>query len=178
MQNATQINGHFINTCSLADLDHVVQFLKITPAQTKKALSKGASALRAYVGTKLGNYLSASGVEFFTMADLPSDLANAKKQAEAQPKAEPKAEPKSNPFASASTGKTRSKLSGAYVVLKRGLTASADSEKWQIWTPIYECTTFEEVFARAPAKVVKGKTIATPATELAWALKKGWIAQV
>jgi len=167
----TQINSHFVNTCSAADLDFIAQYLKITPAQMKKALTKGATNLRAVVGTKLSNFLSASGLEFFTSEDLPSDKTAAK-----QPKAEQASD---NPFNTAkAAGKTRSKLTGAYTVLKRGLQAPADSPKWEIWTPIYECTTFEEVFAKAPAKVVKGKTIATPATELAWALKKGWIAPV
>ena len=76
-------------------------------------------------------------------------------------------------------------LKGAYQVLKRGLKAQADDPKWEIWNHIFGCTQFEDVYAKAPAKVVKrgrdgqdGKSICTPTSELRWALKQGWIKPV
>lgn len=175
--NRTQINGHFVNTCNNDDLRFIAHYLKVTPKQYATYQSAGRAKLISYIGTKLGNLLSGLGVDFIQLDDLPSDLV-------AKP-AEP--EVKANPFGSSkasskATGAPRAKsnLSGAYTLLKKGLRAELSDPKWEIWNHIYECTTFEEVFAKAPAKVVKtgGKTFASPTTELGWALKQGWIVPV
>jgi hypothetical protein len=107
--------------------------------------------------------------------NLPSDLEKAPNQSE---QANPFTKPNSAKQKTASA--PRSKLTGEYELIKKGLRADANDPKWEIWTHIYECHTFEDVFAKSPAKVFKtgGKTIASPSTELAWALKQGWIKPV
>jgi hypothetical protein len=168
----TQINGHFVNTCDNDDLRFIALYLKITPKQYSTYSSAGRAKLLSYVGTKLGNFLAGLGVEYLELDGLPSD---------AKPKQEA---PKANPFTKPNAGakpkgapRAKTTLTGAYTLVKKGLKATATDPKWEIWTHIYECTTFEDVFAKAPAKVVKtgGKTFASPTTELGWALKQGWI---
>jgi hypothetical protein len=166
----TQINTHFVNTCASDDLRFIAAYLKVTPKQYSTYASAGRAKLLAYIGTKFANLLAGLGVDFITLANLPSDLAPA-------PEPEPA---KANPFGSAkaratSAGKTP--LKGGYTLVKKGLKAGVGDPKWDIWNHIYTCSTFEEVFAKAPAKVIKtgGKSIASPASELNWSLKSGWI---
>lgn len=165
----TVVNSHFVNTCTLPELDIIIQTLKITPKQVKVYLTKGASSLRAYVGTKLAIYLSANNIPELVLT-MPASKA--------QPNTS-KAQPNSNPFgtAGANSAKTSANWLGGYTLVKKGLKAPVGDPKWEIWSVIYASTTFAEVFAKAPAKIIKtgGKTIATPKTELAWGLKQGWL---
>lgn len=74
-----------------------------------------------------------------------------------------------------------SKLSGAYKVAKQGLkcTQEQDPEKYAMWQFVWTCTSFEEYFAKAPAKAVtKTGRIITAASEMAWAVKSKWIVPV
>ncbi len=71
------------------------------------------------------------------------------------------------------------KQEGAYHVAKRPGTKSTeatDPAKWAIWQHVWECSTFEDFYAKAPAKATRstGKPI-TAASEIGWALKQGWI---
>lgn len=75
----------------------------------------------------------------------------------------------------------RTNLSGAYVVVKRGLkcTAEQDPEKAALWQFVWESGTFEQYFAKAPKKAVtKTGRIITAASEMAWAIKSGWVKPV
>ena len=71
---------------------------------------------------------------------------------------------------------------GAYKVIKRPASPSVNgghAGKWEIWQHIWACTSFEEFFAKCPAKAVKSdKSIITASSEMRWALKQGWIAPV
>lgn len=72
-----------------------------------------------------------------------------------------------------------SKLSGAYEVVKMR-DMSGDEGKQAIWQWIWTCDTFEDFFAKAPAKSFTSKTNRqiSAASEIGWALKSGWIRQV
>ena len=72
-------------------------------------------------------------------------------------------------------------LTGAYTVAKRGLkcTAEQDPGKFALWQIIWESVSFEQVFAFADKKyITKTGRIITPASELRWAVKSGWIVPV
>ena len=89
--------------------------------------------------------------------------------------------PDPEPAAStARTNKSRSKLAGPYYVAKKPNSSSAtggDAGKWEIWQHVWACNTFEEFFAKAPQKATTSATnrLITPAMEIRWALKQGWI---
>lgn len=77
----------------------------------------------------------------------------------------------------------RSKLSGAYKVVKKPASASVtggDAGKWEIWQHVWGCTSFEDFFAKAPKKALTSATnrVITPSMEINWALKCGWIEPV
>lgn len=78
--------------------------------------------------------------------------------------------------------KRNGKLSGAYkVVRKDGLrcTQESDPEKFALWQFVWNCNTFEEYFAKAPAKAVtRTGRIITASSEMLWAIKCGWIVPV
>lgn len=74
---------------------------------------------------------------------------------------------------------TASKLTGEYEVVKKAGNAEADEGKWAIWQHVWACTSFEDYFAKAPAKsVTKTNRVITAASEIGWALKSGWIKPV
>lgn len=69
---------------------------------------------------------------------------------------------------------------GKYKVAKRPASGSVngdDAGKWEIWQHVWNCTSFEEYFAKAPAKGATSATnrIITASMEMNWALKSGWI---
>lgn len=69
---------------------------------------------------------------------------------------------------------------GGYTVNKRPNSPSVnggDAGKWEIWEHVWNCATFEEYFASAPAKGFTSKTnrMITASMEMSWALKSGWI---
>lgn len=80
------------------------------------------------------------------------------------------------------TGAPRaSKLTGAYTVVKQGLkcTAEQDAEKFALWQHVWNCNSFEQYFAVAPTKAItKTGRIITAASEMAWAVKSGWVKPV
>lgn len=71
---------------------------------------------------------------------------------------------------------------GAYVVVNcKGLkcTAESDPEKFALWQHVWNSKTFEEYYANAPKKAVtRTNRIITAASEMAWALKSGWVKPV
>jgi hypothetical protein len=74
----------------------------------------------------------------------------------------------------------RSTLAGGYQVAKRPASPSVnggDEGKWEIWQHVWNCVSFEEYFAAAPAKAVTTKTgrVVTASSCIHWALKSGWI---
>lgn len=82
----------------------------------------------------------------------------------------------------ASGGKaTVSELKGAYVVLKKGVKCSEETDpgKWAIWKHVWECSSFEEFFSKAPKKAVtRTNRVITPSSEIRWAIKSKWIQPV
>ena len=77
-------------------------------------------------------------------------------------------------------GGARSKLTGAYEIVKRsGPTAESDPAKWEIWQHVWANTSFEAFFKAAPAKgLTKTGRLITAASEIQWAVKSGWIKPV
>lgn len=72
-------------------------------------------------------------------------------------------------------------LQGAYEVVKKGVkcTEETDAGKWEIWQHVWNCTSFEQYFAQAPAKgVTKTGRVITARSEMQWAVKSGWIKPV
>lgn len=73
-------------------------------------------------------------------------------------------------------------LTGAYrVVNKNGLkcTPESDPGKWKIWEQVFNNTTFEQYFAKAPQKsLTRTNRIITAGSEMRWALKCGWVVPV
>lgn len=70
---------------------------------------------------------------------------------------------------------------GAYTVVKRGLKCSyeTDPEKFALWQFIWESPSFEVYYANAPKKAVtRTGRIITAASEMAWAIKSGWVVPV
>lgn len=71
---------------------------------------------------------------------------------------------------------------GAYrVVNSKGLkcTEASDPEKYALWQFVWQCKTFEEYYAKAPKKAVtRTNRIITAASEMAWAIKSGWVMPV
>lgn len=88
---------------------------------------------------------------------------------------------KRNTGAGSSKGATGD-LTGAYVVKKQGVKCSAETDagKWEIWQHVWACQSFEEFFAKCPAKGVTSKTnrVITARSEILWALKSKWIEKV
>lgn len=83
------------------------------------------------------------------------------------------------------TGPRRGKLTGEYKVVKctkpNGPTNGGDAGMWEIWKHIWECTSFEEYFAKCPAKGVKsgGKgSVISASSEMNYAIKCGFIVPV
>jgi hypothetical protein len=77
-------------------------------------------------------------------------------------------------------GAKRSKLAGVYHIGKKPTSASVlggDAGKWEIWEHIWNCTSFEEYFQKAPTKALTTKTnrLITPSMEMNWAVKCGWV---
>lgn len=162
------INTHFVNTCTMADLDAIVQALKITPKQAKTYLDKGVSNLRAYVGTKLANYLSANKLDALEL-EIPS-MKGAKAE-----------QPKANPFAKAGTTHAKQgKYVGPYTVVRDGRRSEIQRNS-AIYTALMTCNTFEQFYATAPAKETftrvstGGVGVNTPSQSIGYAIKNGWV---
>lgn len=70
-------------------------------------------------------------------------------------------------------------LKGAYKVVKMR-DMSKDEGKQAIWKHVWECTTFEDYFAKCPTKSMTSSTnrIISASSEIQWALKSGWIVPV
>jgi hypothetical protein len=102
--------------------------------------------------------------EFNCLEDLDMGTAGANKTKRA-----------SKPRAASAVGE----MTGNYTIVKRtGLKASAetDSGKWEIWQHVWACNSFEEFFAKAPAKgTTKTGRIITARSEIKWAMLSGWI---
>ena len=143
--------------------------------------------------------------EAFKAGTFFHEFACLEPQAEAQPEPEPEAqpEPEVEPQAEAEPdpmsragANTRKKASsgakkapafsgktprtGRYSIVRRpdsGSVNGDDEGKWAIWQHVWNCSSFEEYFAQAPAKSVTSKTgrVITASMEIAWALKSGWI---
>jgi hypothetical protein len=171
----TQINGHFVNTCNNDDLRFIALYLKVTPKQYSTYSNAGRAKLLAYIGTKLANLLAGLNVDYIELDNLPSDLA---------PK-QPEPEVKANPFGKAKASKKAgtprpSKLAGAYTIIKDGR-GSSKARPSAIYDALFSCTTFEEFFAKAPAKeIFAGKlheqSVNTATASVGYALRNGWIA--
>lgn len=74
--------------------------------------------------------------------------------------------------------RTSQKLTGEYVVAKKGLKCdeNSDPEKFKIWKHIWDSNTFEQYFEVAPKKgVTKTGRVITAASEMGWAVKCGWV---
>lgn len=74
-------------------------------------------------------------------------------------------------------------LEGGYTVLiKNRLQANEemDPAKWALWKIIWDCSSFEQLAAAAPAPVNTTRTgrRITWRTEVRWALNRSWIARV
>lgn len=70
---------------------------------------------------------------------------------------------------------------GAYIVVKCGLKCSqeTDPEKYALWQHVWNSKSFEEYYANAPKKAItKTGRIITAASEMAWAIKSGWVKPV
>lgn len=83
----------------------------------------------------------------------------------------------------ASAGKVGNvQQTGAYrVVNSKGLkcTPESDPEKYALWQHVWNSGTFEQYYANAPKKAVtRTGRIITAASEMAWAIKSGWIVPV
>lgn len=157
----TTVNSFYCNTCSIVNLLEIAAFLKVTANQLKAARAKGDTFLRGNIGTKLANWLVANKLDTVEL-----DLT--------QPEA---AEPDIGKAGANNkkAGRSKSTLAGGYTIVKNGARVKDNDPKAPIWDAIFSSATFEEVFAKAPPKVVRGKTIVTPASCLAWAIKSGWI---
>lgn len=80
--------------------------------------------------------------------------------------------------ARATGARTGGAQKGEYKVAKRGLkcTMEQDPEKFKLWQYVWESKSFEEYYAKAPAKAItRTGRIITAASEMAWALKSGWV---
>jgi hypothetical protein len=105
--------------------------------------------------------------DFNCLPDL--DIGNAGKNTKRERKAADPSQPKA----------PKSKLAGAYNIVKKAGNAEADAGKWEIWSHIWSCSSFEEFFAQCPAKAMtKTGRVVTASSEIQWAIKSGWIAQV
>lgn len=79
------------------------------------------------------------------------------------------------------TGKVAGAQKGAYRVVKQGLkcTVEQDPEKFALWQHVWNSGTFEQYYAKAPAKAItRTGRIITAASEMAWAIKSGWVVPV
>ena len=160
----TRVNSHFVNTCDFVNVLEIAAFLKITAKQLSAAQAKGQTFTRSMVGTKLANWLVANKVDdveleitaFEAEPDIGKAGANNKRKATNR----------------------NSKLTGAYKVNKNGARECENAEKQAMHDAIFSSATFEEFFAKAPAKAVVGKSIVTPSSMAAAFLKRGWIEKV
>jgi len=78
-------------------------------------------------------------------------------------------------------GGTGGAQKGAYKVAKKGLkcTEEQDPEKFKLWQFVWNCHSFEEYYAKAPAKAItRTGRIITAASEMGWAIKSGWVVPV
>lgn len=73
-------------------------------------------------------------------------------------------------------GGAKSKLSGEYHVVK-ARDMSKDAGKQAIWEHVWACKSFEDFFAKSPAKSTTSATgrVISASSEIQWALKSGWI---
>lgn len=136
--------------------------------------------LRTVVSTKLANqndYVTGwgQGAEFEFEFNGPNF-------AEEQPEPDINAAGANKQRKARSTGqRTNGVQKGAYRVVKQGLkcTAEQDPEKFKLWQFVWQCGTFEEYYAKAPAKAItRTGRIITAASEMAWAIKSGWVVPV
>lgn len=103
--------------------------------------------------------------DFTCLPDLDLDIG----RAGANTKRERKTADPSSP-------KAKATRTGGYTVTKKSGVADADEGKWAIWQHVWTCTSFEEYFAKAPAKsVTKTGRVISASSEIAWAVKSGWI---
>lgn len=135
-----------------------LSFAKLRTIVDKKLTDSPADELgELYASGKLE-------LEFDCLPDL--DIGNAGKNTKRERKATADGAPKA----------PRTKLSGAYDVTKKAGNSEADEGKWEIWQHVWSCTSFEEYFAKAPAKAVtKTGRVVTASSEIQWAVKCGWI---
>jgi len=157
--------------------DEAVEKLMAEPLTkgTKHMKELTCAKLRTILATKLGNSaddeygeLWRKGeleVEFDHLPDLDISKAGANTKR-----------------GGATTTPRASKLTGEYHITKHtkqgGPTMGGDEGMWLIWQHIWNCTTFEDYFAKAPAKGVKsggkGSTISA-ASEMAYAVRSGFV---
>lgn len=101
--------------------------------------------------------------EFNCLADLDMGTAGANKSKR-----------QSGPRATSAVGT----MAGAYTVVKQGVkcTPETDAGKYEIWQHVWACNSFEEYFAKAPAKAVtKTGRVITARSEMLWAIKSNWV---
>lgn len=165
----TKITSTYTNDCSAADLLCIAAFLGMTAKQV--AAHQKKDNLRSAVGTKLAAHLSSTGVDFVELENLPSDLAR-----EQQAEQDIGNAGKNNKAGRRAT----TKWHGAYEVVKDGRRAGSTDEDSEIFNALYTCSSFEEFFAKAPAKeVLRGKKhenrVNTANASVGYAVKNGWI---
>lgn len=147
-----------------------------TLAKPSKTMANVSYAkLRTVIATKLGNHPDYNDtfnegkleLEFDCLPDLDIGKAGANRRTR-------KASAADGTTPKRTTGATP--RTGAYKVAKRAGSAEADPGKWEIWQHVWTCTSFEEFFAKAPAKgVTKTGRVITASSEMSWAIKSGWI---
>lgn len=133
--------------------------------------------LRTVIATKLGNHPDYNDtfnegkleLEFDCLPDLDIGKAGANKRTR-------KAAPAGDATGTTKRTTGATPRTGAYKVAKRAGNAEADAGKWEIWQHVWSCTSFDDYFAKAPAKgVTKTGRVITAASEMGWAIKSGWI---
>lgn len=147
-----------------------------TLAKASKTMANVSYAkLRTVIATKLGNHPDYNDtfnegkleLEFDCLPDLDIGKAGANRRTR-------KASAADKTDTKRATGATP--RTGAYKVAKRAGNAEADAGKWEIWQHVWSCSSFEEYFAKAPAKgVTKTGRVITAASEMSWAIKSGWV---
>lgn len=147
-----------------------------TLAKASKTMANVSYAkLRTVIATKLGNHPDYNDtfnsgelqLEFDCLPDLDIGKAGANKRTR-------KTTSTGEAATKRATGATP--RTGAYKVAKRSGSMEADPGKWEIWQHVWACSSFEEYFAKSPAKgVTKTGRVITAASEMGWAIKSGWI---
>lgn len=141
---------------------------------SKDMINLSYAKLRTVLATKLGNSPDYDAtfkegkleLEFDCLPDLDIGKAGANKRTR---KTAGDATAKRTPVG-------RTPRTGAYKVAKRSGSMEADAGKWEIWQHVWACSSFEEYFAKSPAKgVTKTGRVITAASEMGWAIKSGWI---